>query len=129
MIDPQQGKVILRSLGSSQIIPSSLLAETGLPPSQVSPVVEEDEEKIGSEISQDPENREGLLKLLTKAGNRPIDLIDSHLVGLDITTISLPVSINEPTSFLQRMCEVVAYYELLDAAAKCSDPCHRYRFS
>jgi len=62
----------------------------------------------------DPENRKGLLKELTRAA-----------AGLDLFRIALPVSLNEPLSFLQRMCEQVAYYELLDKAASCEDSCHR----
>lgn len=55
------------------------------------------------EISTTEENREGLLKILTKA------------VG-DLSTVTLPVSFNEPVSFLQRMCELTQYCDLLEKA-------------
>lgn len=55
------------------------------------------------EIPTTEENREGLLKLLTKA------------VG-DLSTVTVPVSFNEPVSFLQRMCELTQYCDLLDKA-------------
>ena len=42
----------------------------------------------------------------------------SKAIGLDITTISLPVSLNEPTSFLQRMTEQLQYRDLLDKVKK-----------
>ena len=38
-------------------------------------------------------------------------------VGKDLSTISMPVSANEPTSALQRLAECMEYAELLDAAA------------
>ena len=60
-----------------------------------------EEENLGEELKQNPENREGLLKLLTKA------------VGLDITAIPLPVSLNEPTSFLQKMTEAIFHADTL----------------
>ncbi|GAB1313846.1 Oxysterol-binding protein 3 [Madurella fahalii] len=39
-------------------------------------------------------------------------------VGKDLSTISMPVSANEPTSLLQRMAEQLEYAQLLDAAAQ-----------
>ncbi|KAH8671173.1 Oxysterol-binding protein-domain-containing protein [Xylariales sp. PMI_506] len=39
-------------------------------------------------------------------------------VGKDLSTISMPVSANEPTSLLQRVAEQLEYAQLLDAAAQ-----------
>jgi hypothetical protein len=39
-------------------------------------------------------------------------------IGKDLMTISLPVSINEPLSALQRQCEELEYSELLDKASE-----------
>ncbi|KAL1922967.1 uncharacterized protein VTP21DRAFT_9343 [Calcarisporiella thermophila] len=39
-------------------------------------------------------------------------------IGKDLTKISIPVVFNEPTSFLQRLCEDIEYSELLDTAAR-----------
>ncbi|KAI8874554.1 Oxysterol-binding protein, partial [Backusella circina FSU 941] len=39
-------------------------------------------------------------------------------LGKDLMTISLPVSINEPLSALQRQCEELEYSELLDTASE-----------
>ncbi|KAL6702899.1 Oxysterol-binding protein 3 [Coniothyrium glycines] len=39
-------------------------------------------------------------------------------VGKDLSTISMPVTVNEPTSALQRLAEQLEYSELLDAAVK-----------
>ena len=39
-------------------------------------------------------------------------------VGKDLSTISMPVSANEPTSLLQRLAEQLEYANLLDAAAR-----------
>jgi hypothetical protein len=43
-------------------------------------------------------------------------------VGKDFSTISMPVTTNEPTSALQRLAEQLEYSELLDAAATTANP-------
>ncbi|KAI0134101.1 Oxysterol-binding protein-domain-containing protein [Xylariales sp. AK1849] len=43
-------------------------------------------------------------------------------VGKDLSTISMPVSANEPTSLLQRVAEQVEYAQLLDEAARQKTP-------
>lgn len=48
------------------------------------------------------EERSGLRKLLASA------------VGTDLTSMAVPVTYNEPLSFLQRMCEYLQYHHLLD---------------
>ncbi|ERF73290.1 hypothetical protein EPUS_03123 [Endocarpon pusillum Z07020] len=49
-------------------------------------------------------------------------------VGKDFSTISMPVSANEPTSLLQRASEQLEYSSLLDKAAKATDPVWRLIF-
>ncbi|ROV91368.1 hypothetical protein VMCG_09700 [Cytospora schulzeri] len=46
-------------------------------------------------------------------------------VGKDLSTISMPVSANEPTSLLQRVAEQLEYANLLDAATKQSKDSYR----
>jgi oxysterol-binding protein-related protein 3/6/7 len=46
-------------------------------------------------------------------------------VGKDLSTISMPVSANEPTSLLQRAAEQLEYAELLDNAASATDGVER----
>jgi 5-oxoprolinase (ATP-hydrolysing) len=46
-------------------------------------------------------------------------------VGKDLSTISMPVSANEPVSLLQRMAEQLEYAQLLDDAAQQSQPAQR----
>jgi hypothetical protein len=38
-------------------------------------------------------------------------------IGKDLSTISMPISLNEPINLLQRLCEEMEYSELLDKAA------------
>ena len=38
-------------------------------------------------------------------------------IGKDLSTISLPISLNEPINLMQRLCEELEYSELLDKAA------------
>ncbi|GAA5909509.1 hypothetical protein JCM8208_006547 [Rhodotorula glutinis] len=46
-------------------------------------------------------------------------------VGKDLSTISFPVTMNEPLSALQRVAEELEYSELLDRAAQATDPTER----
>jgi oxysterol-binding protein-related protein 3/6/7 len=46
-------------------------------------------------------------------------------VGKDLSTISMPVSANEPISLLQRAAEQLEYSELLDSAASATDGVER----
>lgn len=45
--------------------------------------------------------------------------------GKDLSTVSMPVTANEPTSLLQRLAETMEYPELLDAAAGAKTPAER----
>ncbi|PPQ95634.1 hypothetical protein CVT26_008663 [Gymnopilus dilepis] len=49
-------------------------------------------------------------------------------VGKDLSTIAFPVTFNEPLTMLQRCAEEVEYYQLLDEAAKSSDPIARISY-
>ncbi|KAG1867840.1 Oxysterol-binding protein-domain-containing protein [Suillus subalutaceus] len=46
-------------------------------------------------------------------------------VGKDLTTITLPVSFNEPLTLLQRTAEELEYYDLLHQATEAKDPTQR----
>jgi oxysterol-binding protein-related protein 3/6/7 len=49
-------------------------------------------------------------------------------VGKDLSTISMPVSANEPLSLLQRAAEQLEYSQLLDHAVKCDDTFERLMY-
>jgi len=46
-------------------------------------------------------------------------------VGKDLSTVAMPVSLNEPINVLQRLCEELEYSELLDTAANLPDSLER----
>ncbi|KAG9044126.1 hypothetical protein FS837_008740 [Tulasnella sp. UAMH 9824] len=46
-------------------------------------------------------------------------------VGKDLSTVSFPVSFNEPISILQKMAEDLEYFDLLGQAAASADPVER----
>ncbi|GIX60763.1 oxysterol-binding protein [Babesia caballi] len=50
------------------------------------------------------------------------------LIGKDLSRISMPVCLNEPTTTLQRDCEVFEYCQLLDTAAQLEDPVDRMAY-
>ncbi|KAF5355705.1 hypothetical protein D9756_003947 [Leucocoprinus leucothites] len=49
-------------------------------------------------------------------------------VGKDLSTITLPVTFNEPLTLLQRLAEEVEYHSLLDEAVRATDPINRLSF-
>ncbi|KAJ5288510.1 hypothetical protein N7478_001540 [Penicillium angulare] len=49
-------------------------------------------------------------------------------VGKDLSTISMPVSANEPISLLQRAAEILEYSSLLDKASQSSDAVERLMY-
>ncbi|MDP2437360.1 MAG: OSBP family protein, partial [archaeon] len=61
-------------------------------------------------LAEASEEKQGLFEMLKKA------------VGSDLTTMSMPISVHEPTSFLQRMAETLQYHHLLEAAGSTTDP-------
>lgn len=59
--------------------------------------------------------------------NLPLNLwsIMKNCIGKDLSKIPMPVNFSEPLSMLQRLTEDYEYAEILDVAAKCSDPCEQ----
>jgi len=51
------------------------------------------------------------------------------VAGQDPSKITMPVAVNEPLSFLQRMVEYLEYAELLSVASQTDDPIHRLEVS
>ena len=49
-------------------------------------------------------------------------------VGKDLSTISVPVSVNEPTSLLQRVAETLEYSQLLDSAVSHTNSLERLMY-
>merc|ERR1719337_841133 len=49
-------------------------------------------------------------------------------IGKDLSKISMPVTLNEPLSTLQRLCEELEYSDLLNTAATASDPVERMTY-
>ncbi|TPX62431.1 hypothetical protein SpCBS45565_g07040 [Spizellomyces sp. 'palustris'] len=46
-------------------------------------------------------------------------------VGKDLSTVAMPIALNEPLNLLQKLCEELEYCELLDQAASITDPVDR----
>ncbi|KAJ4298765.1 hypothetical protein N0V88_003798 [Collariella sp. IMI 366227] len=67
-------------------------------------------------------------RLNIDADNRPsfsLWKIIKSMIGKDMTKMTLPVSLNEPTSLLYRCCEDMEYADLLDLAADRTDSLER----
>ncbi|KAJ3163796.1 Oxysterol-binding protein- protein 3 [Geranomyces variabilis] len=45
--------------------------------------------------------------------------------GKDLSTVAMPIALNEPLNLLQKLCEELEYCELLDQAAATPDPVNR----
>ncbi|KAJ3274775.1 hypothetical protein HDV01_001978 [Terramyces sp. JEL0728] len=46
-------------------------------------------------------------------------------MGKDLSTVAMPIALNEPINLLQKLCEELEYCELLDLASKQADPVER----
>lgn len=57
-----------------------------------------------------------------KSGKLHFFSILKNFIGKDLTRFSLPISLNEPLSLLQRMSELARFLHLLDTAALAEDP-------
>ncbi|KAL1502089.1 hypothetical protein ABEB36_007286 [Hypothenemus hampei] len=51
-----------------------------------------------------------------------------NCIGKDLSKIPMPVNFNEPLSMLQRLTEDYEYADILDKAAKCTDPCEQLAY-
>jgi hypothetical protein len=70
----------------------------------------------------------GIRTTMGRSDDRPaISLwgILKSMIGKDMTKMTLPVSFNEATSLLQRVAEDMEYTDILDKAARTSDPTER----
>jgi hypothetical protein len=56
------------------------------------------------------------------------DFIGNKLLSQDLSTITFPVTFNEPLTMLQRSAEEVEYYQLLDEAVRTTDPVGRLAY-
>lgn len=75
---------------------------------------EMEDELIDEEDPMKSNERSGLQKLLSSA------------IGTDLTSMAVPVTYNEPLSFLQRMCEYLKYSVLLDKVCDYKNGKFRY---
>lgn len=62
--------------------------------------------------------------------NYPLNLwnIMKNCIGKDLSKIPMPVNFSEPLSMLQRLTEDYEYADILDRAAKCTDPCEQLAY-
>ncbi|KAH8272849.1 hypothetical protein KR018_004387, partial [Drosophila ironensis] len=51
-----------------------------------------------------------------------------NCIGKDLSKITMPVMLNEPLSFLQRLCEYMEYAQLLEEAAHQDNPADRMKY-
>lgn len=51
-----------------------------------------------------------------------------NCIGKDLSKITMPVMLNEPLSFLQRLCEYMEYAQLLTEAAQQEHPADRMKY-
>lgn len=66
-------------------------------------------------------------KLESVRQNKSVNIfaILKPMIGKDFSKIAMPVILNEPLSMLQRMCEDLEYYELLELAKNCESSVDR----
>lgn len=62
--------------------------------------------------------------------NYPLNLwsIMKNCIGKELSKIPIPVNFSEPLSMLQRLTEEFEYSNILDIAARCTDPCEQLAY-
>ncbi len=55
-------------------------------------------------------------------------MISLFVSGKDLSKISMPVTLNEPLSALQRLCEELEYVELVEKALRAAQPLERLQW-
>ncbi|KAI8983596.1 Oxysterol-binding protein-domain-containing protein [Pilobolus umbonatus] len=102
----------------------------------------DDEENSSDEDDTDSHPDSEILKLTSMADcNRRSKLPSPSLgdpgsalsvfkknIGKDLSTIAMPISMNEPLSMLQKACEELEYSDILDKAAGLTDPIERLMY-
>ncbi|KAG0051627.1 Oxysterol-binding protein- protein 3 [Gryganskiella cystojenkinii] len=81
--------------------------------------------KIKSALEEGPVVRRSTLPAPVSGEDISLLSILRKNVGKDLSTVAMPVSLNEPINVLQRLCEELEYSELLDKAASLSDSLER----
>ncbi|KAF9581938.1 hypothetical protein BGW38_000870, partial [Lunasporangiospora selenospora] len=76
-------------------------------------------------IPDEPATRRAVLPAPVSGEDISLLSILRKNVGKDLSTIAMPVSLNEPINVLQRLCEELEYSELLDKAASLPDSLDR----
>lgn len=62
---------------------------------------------------RDPNNKPSVWKML------------KDMIGKDLSRFAIPVYFNEPLSFIQKFCEALEYYKLIEIAESIDDPKER----
>ncbi|KAF5368616.1 hypothetical protein D9758_002382 [Tetrapyrgos nigripes] len=93
-----------------------------------SPLVQEDDEAPASPETSLEVSRRTLLPTPVTGDEGSLFAVLKKNVGKDLSTITMPVTFNEPLTLLQRAAEELEYYSLLDQAAAASDPIERLQF-
>ncbi|XP_023029945.1 oxysterol binding protein isoform X2 [Leptinotarsa decemlineata] len=93
------------------------------------PRVEQESGTANVEIATAINKRQRRTRIPDKP-NYPLNLwsIMKNCIGKDLSKIPMPVNFNEPLSMLQRLTEDFEYADLLDKAAKCTDPCEQLAY-
>ena len=93
-------------------------------------LLEKNEAFKGIKLDEDIE-RSTLPHLVDPNQKLPIEKLLKILkdcVGKDISRFSMPVWVNEPIGMLQKLCENLEYYQLLNKANQIQDPCLRLAY-
>lgn len=125
-------------LNSCETQPNSPVSESKTPPTLASTDNHKNDKNPNHNAASGsnsvvPINRNKGRRRRTRIAEKPNHSLNlwffmKNCIGKDLSKIPMPVNFNEPISMLQRLTEDYEYSELLDQAAKCSDPCEQLAY-
>ncbi|KAJ3046129.1 Oxysterol-binding protein- protein 3 [Rhizophlyctis rosea] len=104
-------------------------------PDQHGVLILESSAEVLPEQNQGPANIESTPKVIVRRTKLPAPTVSMQNISLmsilrnnmgkDLSTVAMPIALNEPINLLQKLCEELEYSELLDRAAKTTDTVER----
>ncbi|XP_065838190.1 oxysterol-binding protein-related protein 1-like [Oscarella lobularis] len=88
----------------------------------------EGESHVRPNMTHQLEPRRNALPVQRPSTQYSIWSVLKHCIGKDLSRITLPVTVNEPLTFLQRICETLEYDRLLQQALSCADALERTKY-
>ncbi|XP_018782726.1 PREDICTED: oxysterol-binding protein-related protein 2-like, partial [Bactrocera latifrons] len=98
-----------------------------LPTSTPTQILTQTQTAIQQRQQQQQQQQTCLPSEMLQWNDRNIMSVLKNCLGKELSKVTMPVTLNEPLSFLQRICEYMEYAEILNKANKEEDPADRMK--